>query len=441
MKPRRLRDQLEPALAHLPPGPIAVAFSGGVDSSVLLHALAGMPAARERGLRCFHVDHALHDDSAIWAEHCRRVAEACEVPFTLLRVEVERGVGLGPEAAARRARHRALQDQLAPGEILAFAHHRDDQAETVLLKLLRGAGPEGLAAMRDARPFGDGFAWRPLLSLPRSALRAYAEYHGLRWVQDPSNGDTLIDRNYLRLDVLPRLRKRWPEADASIAQSASWVRAAADFVDAEVGKALAILQGLDPATLRFRDWLALPDALRDPVLRRWLRDIGLTEPTQHQVGELVRQLAEAGEDKLPCVRWPGTELRRYRELVYARRPLEMVPVDWEHRWHGEVFALPAGLGTLALVDDAGLATSPLADTVRVRFRRGGESLRLHEGAHHRDLRDLFQEAGLPPWERARLPLVVDDRGDLLAVADLWTSDAGAALFASHGCRLAWARAH
>lgn len=435
---RRLRDVLEPALAVLPDGPLAVAFSGGLDSSVLLHGLAALPAARARGLRAIHVDHGLHADSAEWARRCAQFAAACPVDFASVRVDVARGSGLGLEAAARRMRRTALQGELRPGEIVVFAHHRDDQAETVLLKLLRGAGPEGLAAMRPLRRFGEGLAWRPLLAVSRAALHSYAEHHRLSWVHDPSNADPVFDRNYLRIDVMPRLRRRWPEADASIAQSASWVRAAADFIEAESARALARIQGLDPHTLRYREWLDLPEALRDPVLRRWLRELGLPEPTQHQVDELVRQLGEAGEDKLPCVRWPGSELRRYRELVHARRPIEMVPATWDQPWDGRPLVLPAALGQLQLVhaDGTPLATA-LPKPLRVRFRRGGESLRLNVGRHHRDLRDLFQEAGIPPWERGRLPLVFDDTGILLAVADLWLGSEGRTLFDAQGLGLQW----
>lgn len=437
MAPRRLRDLLEPSLATLPAGPIAVAFSGGLDSSVLLHALAALDAVRARGLRALHVDHALQDESTDWAARCQRVAAALGVACTTLRIDVARGSGLGLEAAARRARHAALQSELRDGEILAFAHHRDDQAETVLLKLLRGAGPEGLAAMRPLRRFGRGHAWRPLLPLPRAALRGYAEHHGLGWVNDPSNADPLFDRNYLRLDVLPRLRKRWPEADASIAQSANWVRTAADYIDAEARLALARVQGGDPTTLRFREWLGIADALRDPVLRHWLRGLGLNEPNQHQVGELVRQLAEAGDDKLPCVRWPGTELRRYRDLVYARAPLEMVPAAWEHEWHGEPVPLPASLGVLQLLDADDRVDAGNPDwSWRIRFRRGGEVLNV-PGAGRRELRDLFQGAGIPPWERGRLPLVFDARGTLLAVADLWLGVEGAEALQRSALRLHW----
>jgi tRNA(Ile)-lysidine synthase len=201
---------------------------------------------------------------------------------------------------------------------------------------------------------------------------------------------------------------------------------------------LATLQGLDPATMRFRVWLALPDALRDPVVRRWLRSIGLPEPTQFQVAELVRQLAEAAEDKQPCVRWPGVEVRRYRELLYALPPLQLPALDWSAEFTGTPLALPADAGTLRLVALAPDAPEPvLAEPATVRFRRGGESLRVQGGAHTRELRDLLQEAGVPPWQRSRLPLVFDAAGGLLAVADFWLSEAGAERLARASARLEW----
>jgi tRNA(Ile)-lysidine synthase len=438
MPDRRVRDHLENALAELVPGPILVALSGGLDSTTLLHALARSRAARERGLRAVHVDHRLHPDSAKWSQRCAELALQLDVPLQTCEVEVARAPGLGLEATARRARYAAIEAMLGEREILALGHHRDDQAETVLLKLLRGAGPEGLGAMRRLRRFGHGHAWRPLLALPRASLRGYAEKHRLVWIEDPSNADTSLDRNFLRMEILPRIMRRWPEAEASIAQSATWARAAADYIDDEAEAALATLQGLDPATMRFREWLALPDALRDPVLRRWLRSIGLPEPTQFQVAELVRQLGEAAEDKQPCVRWPGVEVRRYRELLHALPPLQLPPLDWSAEFTGAPLALPAEAGTLQLVALALDAPAPLLDTpATVRFRRGGESLRVQGGAHTRELRDLLQEAGVPPWQRSRMPLVFDAAGALLAVADFWLSETGATLLARAGARLEW----
>ncbi|MEP6880430.1 MAG: tRNA lysidine(34) synthetase TilS [Dokdonella sp.] len=437
----RLLRTVDLALLVLPPGPIAVAFSGGLDSTVLLNVLARSRHARERGLRAIHVDHGLHPLSGDWAAHCVQTTHQLDVPLQIVRTAVEFVRGLGPEAAARRARYSAFESVLGEEEILALAHHRDDQTETVMLKLLRGAGPQGLAAMRCFRRLGKAWGWRPLLDVPRDDLRRYADEVKLDWIEDPSNEDTQIERNFLRHDVLPSLRSRWPKADASICQSAKWIRAAADFIDVESSKALASMQGLDPATIHHQRWLELPDALRDPVLRLWLRDLDLAQPNQYQVGELERQLETASEDKLPCIRWPGVELRRYRELLYAMPTLKMPDTGWETVWNGQPLALPAELGTLFLVtatgDSAMLAKS---DCLSVHFRRGGERLRLVAGGHHRDLRDLFQEAGIPPWQRARIPIVLNHQGDLLAVGDLWLSELGSTEFARLNRCVMWNRA-
>jgi tRNA(Ile)-lysidine synthase len=435
MPSHRIHDLIESALGELPPAPLLAAFSGGLDSAVLLHALAYTGAARTRGLRAVHVDHGLNEQSEQWARRCREFTQALDVDLVVRAVEVVRTRGLGLEASARRARYAEIETLLAPGEIVALAHHRDDQAETVMLKLLRGAGPEGIGAMRPLRRLGRGLAWRPLLGLPRAALREYAEHHRLNWITDPSNADPSIDRNYLRMQVMPRIMSRWPEAEASIAQSAAWARAAAEFIEMEAERALARVQGLDPSTLRFREWLELPQALRDPVLRRWLRALDLPEPTHYQAAELVRQLGEAGEDRQPCVRWPGAEVRRYRDLLHALPPLQVPPFDWIADFNGADLTLPMNLGTLRLA--AATSSLDLPQRLTVRFRRGGESLRLEAGGHTRELRDLFQEAGIPPWQRGRLPLVFASDGGLLAVADLWLSEAGANLFGEHGMRLEW----
>jgi tRNA(Ile)-lysidine synthase len=419
---------LEQSLAALPQGGVVVAFSGGMDSSVLLHAFANMPGVRAHGLRALHVDHGLHQDSASWAERCFSFAERLEVPIDIQRVNVERSAGTGPEDVARSARFAAFEASLRDDERLALGHHRDDQAETVLLKLLRGAGPEGLGAMRHLRHFGKGYLWRPLLDVPRSALRDYAQRHSLHWIDDPSNENTHLRRNYLRTEIIPRLQSHWPHVDAALAHSAQWLRAASDFINAHAVQALARLRGSDPSTLQWREWLDLPHALRDPVLRMWLRDLKLPEPSHFHQAELERQLRCAADDKNPCVRWDGAEVRRFRALIYAMPPLQPVASDWETLWDGSTFDLPGG-GRLSLEPAASVALT-------VRYRRGGETLVPSGGRHHRDLRVLLQENGIPSWQRARLPLIYSEER-LLAVADLLLSEEGRAWCASNGTRFIW----
>lgn len=435
MPVNELQQHLNAALQHLPAGGISVGLSGGMDSSVLLHALAQNPNARERGLRALHVDHNLHADSAQWKQHCRDFAASLGVALDVIAVAVARDAGTGLEDAARKARRAAFAERLAPGQFLALAHHRDDQAETILLKLLRGAGPEGLGGMRNLRVLGQGHLWRPLLDMPRTALAGYAQAHALRWIEDPSNADTRLRRNFLRAEILPRLAQRWPDAHAALAHSAAWARNAADLIETQSVAALENLRGPQHATLRWREWLALPDALRDQVLRHWLRELRLDEPAHTHVAQLERQLRDAAADRLPCVRWNATELRRYREWLYAMRPASATAPDWQTEWNGSLLNLPAG-GHLELQSDK----QDRAFDVRlhVRYRQGGEHLKPAGKPHTRELRLLLQEAGMPPWLRGQVPLIYA-QDELIAAGDLFLSDAACALCARLGARIVWDR--
>ncbi len=436
-----LRDAADRFLTALPPGPLVVGYSGGLDSSVLLHWLATSPAARARGLAALHVDHGLHPASAEWAAHGIAFAAQLGIVCHVRRVNVARDAGLGLEAAARAARHAAFAAALPAGGALALAHHRDDQNETVLLKLLRGAGPEGLAAMRDLRPFASGWLWRPLLTVPRAEIRAYAERHRLEWIEDPGNADHDLARNFLRGEILPRLRRHWPRLDEALGHAAGHARAAADFIARQAEIALGTVRGEDRSTLRWRAWLDLPDALRDPVLRLWLRALGHAEPTRSQVTELERQLHTTAAERLPCVTWADIALCRYREHLHAVVRRDPPPVDWQMDWDGRPLVLPAGCGRLRLepVDAAPAAIArTAAPPVQVRFRRGGEWLRLPGRLHRSELRDLFQQTGIPPWERGRLPLVCRET-TVLTVGDRWISTEGRIWLAERQARLVWER--
>ena len=334
----------------------------------------------------------------------------------------------GLEAAARNARYERFRAVMHNGETIALAHHADDQAETILLKLLRGAGPEGLGGMRAVRPFGKGFLWRPLLDLPRATLAEYARANKLTWIDDPSNADTGLRRNFLRHEILPRLAERWPDTSVALAHSATWTRAAADHIDAEARTELVRLRG-EPSQLNWRAWLALSDALRDAVLRRWLRELVLPPPAFFHVVEIERQLRDAAPDRSPCVRWAGCEIRRYRDFIYAMAPLA-ADSEWETEWNGSELRLPDGT-SLSL---RGQATfdAPL----RVRNRRGGERIKPAGHAHHRDVRLLLQESGIPPWTRIHLPLIFEGN-DLIGVADMVLSERGHALVTQAGGGVVW----
>jgi tRNA(Ile)-lysidine synthase len=425
-----LQHHLTEALAATPAVALCVAFSGGPDSSALLHALAHLPQARARGLRALHVDHGLHAESAAWAEHCRRFCVALALPCEVLRVHVDPASGMGLEATARDARYAAFAAHLHEGERLVLAHHRDDQVETVLLKLLRGAGPDALGAMHTLRQLGRGQLWRPLLALPRSQLRTYVERHGLAFIEDPSNADMRLSRNYLRHEILPRLHAHWPHAADSILHSAALSRAAADALRSQWLEALERLRDPGTDSLDAHAWLALAPALRDPLLDHWLHARGLTAPTTAQRQQIERQLRESRPGKLPCIRWPGTELHIWRGRLWSVRPSATIDPQWQAEWRGELLHLPDG-GELRLSQGARL--DPI---IMVRLRCGGERIKPAGDAHTRELRDLFQQDMMPPWRRPACPLLYVGN-ELVAVADRWTSARGAALFQQAGGRPQW----
>lgn len=425
-----LPDHLAAALAATPAVPLCVAYSGGPDSTALLHALCALPEARLRGLRALHVDHGLHADSAGWSGHCRRFCAVLDVPCEVIRVQVETHRGEGLEAAARRARYAAFAQALREGEWLLLAHHRDDQAETVLLKLLRGAGPEGLGGMRERRSFGRGQLWRPLLSLSRAQLREHAEAHGLACLDDPSNADTRLSRNFLRHEILPRLVAHWPQTVDSILHGAALSRAAADALRAQWLPAFERLHDPADGSLAMPGWLALPPGLRGPLLDHWLHARGLSAPTAAQRAQIERQ-CHARPGQTPSIRWPGAELRIWKDRLWALSPQASIAPDWQRAWHGEPLALPDG-GELRLANPQ----ARLQAALTVRLRRGGERIRPAGDAHSRELRDLFQQARLPPWRRLACPLLYHGE-ELVAVADRWFSALGQALFDAAGSRPCW----
>jgi tRNA(Ile)-lysidine synthase len=432
---RSLTAHLKQALADSPPVPLCVAFSGGPDSSALLHALATLDASRERGLLAVHVDHGLHPESTAWARHCRDFCTALDIPVRVLKVQVDHA-GEGLEGAARKARYAALVRQLEPGAWLVTAHHADDQAETVLLKLLRGAGPQGLGGMRALRAIGPGMLWRPLLDLPRAALAKHAHDHQLHCIDDPANSQTEHARNFLRHDILPRLQQRWPQAPRILVQGAQLEAEAADFIDLHVKSALAQWLRQSDASLDAGGWLELHPAVRGLVLEQWLRKRDLTAPTRAQRHELERQVREADADRVPEVTWPGACVRLWRGRLHALPTHAARPTrPWRSAWDGQRLGLPGG-GSVQLVGAGDRAALP---AMEIRLGQTGVRLRPHGDAHTRALRDVFQRAGIPPWQRPGCPLIHAGDGTLLAVADLCMTAPGHVLFSRCALAPRWER--
>ncbi len=389
-----------------------IGYSGGLDSSVLLYLLArsGIP------LRAVHVNHGLSLNADAWQSHCTDTAEALGVPITSVCVEVRSREG-GLEQAARRARYRVFTELLRPGDQLLLAQHGDDQVETFFLRLLRGAGALGLAAMRECRPLGQGSLLRPLLAFSREQLEDYARKQGLRWIDDESNKDQRLERNYLRATVLPLLRDRWPLRER-VMRAADNLRETAELLR-EFGDADLHLCGRRGE--RFGESVGL-DALRDlstgrqkNLLRSWLAECGGDMPEAPHLQQALDQALGAADDSRMAVAVGGLVVRRFRNRLYLTPQQPAQPAATEWQWDGrDCVRLPDGWQL-----QAGPGWPP--GDYRVRFRRGGERARPVGRRHSQTLKKLLQEWGLEPWLRDRVPLVYG--GDkLLAVGDLFLCD-------------------
>lgn len=410
-----------------------------MDSHVLLHALAALRDALDVSVGAVHVNHGLQPHAAAWQEHCAAVCRELDVEYVALIVDARAAAGESPEAAARKARYTALADWLPAQHCLLTAHHRDDQAETLLVQLLRGSGVHGLAAMPAHSLLGKGLHLRPLLDCPRAELQDYAHAQGLDWIEDPSNRDTGFTRNFLRHRVMPELQRRWPGNSASLARSAAHQAEAAALLDELAATDLASLAGTDAALSR-TGLEALSAQRQRNLLRYWIRQRTGGSPSSAVLERIQQDTLHSRPDAEPCVRWGGFELRRYRDRLYllpqSTAPSSGQQLDWSLQ---ASLSIPQAGGVLSATPciGQGIRESSLGGkVVRVGWRRGGERCVPAGRGQHHSLKKLFQEQGIPPWLRTRIPLVYIE-GQLAAVAGLWVCEPFQAGPGEPGLQIRW----
>ncbi len=403
--------------AHQAAEVVTVAFSGGVDSSVLLHALSRL---RDDGrlsvaLEAIHVNHGLQLEAEQWGIHCQQFCAHLGVPLHLISVDATPQPGRSPEESAREARYRAFRDQLMEGDQLVTAHHLDDQAETFLLQALRGAGPRGLSAMSPVMGLGQGWLLRPLLTFSRRSLLEYARVEKLEWVEDPTNRQLSADRNYIRHQIMPALKERWPAASSTLSRSAShcaeasslldgWARE--QLIDIAPGEPLPLLEGEPVESSKMR-------------VRHWLEHSGAGVPDTVHLQRIVDEMVRGREDATPLVHWSNRDgdevrVRRFRGSLYLEiggdnKMDSPYSVEWDLC---SPLRLP-GMGMqLVAREVAGRGINrELVDgrTITIRSRRGGERCRLPGAKQSRTLKNLLREDSVPPWKRGMIPLIfIDD---------------------------------
>lgn len=420
LHPARLWSTLQRLTTRAPlPLRCAVAWSGGLDSTVLLHLMLGVRRAHPRRLqlRALHVDHHLQQASTQFRAHCVQLARRWHVPLTVLDANVQLGSGASVEEAARVARQDCWSGALQPGELLLLAQHADDQVETTLLALLRGAGPAGLAAMPEVAALGRARMLRPLLMQPRAALREYAQTHGLPHVEDPTNEALRFDRNFLRAEVVPRLRQRWPGMAVTVPRSARHCAAAATTLAQRADEDLATASdGPDLEMAVLRRWTA---ERVNAVLRAWFARAGLRSPGLSHLQQ-IQQMLTLRVDAQPVLTLPLFAVRAHggRLICQLSQPSVAVARAKPRLWSWRRGALQLPEGEMMVIEDphGDLDLGRLPARIMVRFADQASPLR------GRSLRKLFQELQVPSWQRERLPLLGPARGgpeDLLAIGDLW----------------------
>jgi tRNA(Ile)-lysidine synthase len=403
---------------------VVVAISGGIDSMWLAHLLAGQ-RRRLGSLRLLHVDHGLQSASADWARHCVAASKRWRLPLRVLRADIRKEAGESPEAAARTARYSLLAAAMQPGEVLVTAQHRDDQVETLLIQLMRGAGVAGLASMPAITSFGPGRLARPLLDISRAEIERAARAAKLRWIEDPSNADTRYSRNFTRHRLVPLLREHWPGVDRALARTARNMADAAALLDERAAMDLAT--AADGAALSVTALRALPLTRRKNALRTFIARSGAEMPEASRLREICGPLLDARADAQPEVRWSDVVLARRAgrltlEKVF-RAPLESAAKSWHWKQHRQFWLNDSGERFALVADRAGpIDLDKFPAELHLRARQGGETLRPGPRSRQQSLKKLMQAAKLTVDERARLPLLFDGegpKGRLIAAGDRW----------------------
>ncbi len=418
---------------------VFVAYSGGVDSHVLLY-LSATSSFRDK-ITAVYVNHGLQEQASSWAEHCASNAHQLGIGFRELSVDAQPRKRESPEETARNVRYQALQSLVEDDDVLLLAQHREDQMETVLLQLFRGAGLAGLSGMPEKMVFGKGFLLRPLIDISKQEIRSYAALHELHWIEDPTNELNDFDRNYLRNEVIPLIGKRWPSVDRTISRSARHCAGANQLINEITGQRCSPILSGNPSILSIAELQKLGDLEKPLVIRNWLYKLNNKMPSEQFVKQVFEEVINARSDRCPELQCRDLLLRRFKGKIYALPVLSGIDSDKKIYWPKDKAELSLEKNGVLKLDRSasGIKTKywQQAKQIEVSYRQGGEVLRLpgRKGSHK--LKKLFQEASISPWERARIPLLYFDNV-LVAVGELWVA---AEYYEDQGdcCKLQWLR--
>lgn len=385
---------------------LVVGYSGGLDSSVLLHCLNTHPLLSGK-LKAVHVNHGLSIHANHWQHQCQQVCERYAIDFLACSLNLEGMSNL--EEKAREARYQVFSEWIGENDALLLAHHADDQAETLLLQLMRGAGVDGMAAMPEVKSFSKGTLLRPLLQCTREHLEAYAHRHQLIWVEDESNENRAFSRNYIRHEIMPLLKVKWPHVVHHLARSAAHCQQAKHNLEALASMDIGNRE-TRPGQLSLVGLNDLSSARMANVLRGWLKKNQIRCPSEKMLHRVIYEVILSKPDAKPMIQWDDIMIRRYQHTLYLlnkKNKIKAINQTWSSfpeplSWVGDILHAKRSEEGVVIPSDC---------TLQVRRRQGGETFFWH--GQTRPLKKLFQEWGIPPWCRDEIPLIYI--GDELAV--------------------------
>lgn len=408
---------------------VQVGYSGGVDSTALLHLLHRSRELIQFRLVALHVNHGIDPQSDCWEEHCLRFCNEMKIEFRSTSLELGKQYSRVNENTARSARYSWFRSQLGTDEMLLTAHHQNDQAETFLLNLMRGAGVYGLSAIQPVQKFASGWLVRPLLDVPGDEIVDYARQHGLEFLEDASNSDLSYERNYLRHEVLPKTRQRWPSAVQQIGRSAEFLSQTRQLVDdlAKIDIESCRSDGSGFLSIGFQLSIDIMKSLhryrRLNLIRYWTKIHALPQPPRDALGQFI-ETALTLDKEFAELCWSHYRMYRYRDDLYLARATDssvsLSHVVWD--FNQQLTLEQMGIKLVPRrSQDSGLSVEKLTGEVSVRLRSGGERIRLPGRKHSSSLKKLFQQHGIPPWERNQLPLIYCE-DEIAAVVPWLVSD-------------------
>ena len=410
-----------------------VGFSGGADSTALLHALKQLENQLETPLKAVHVNHGIHTDADLWQEHCENFCRQQEITLVCLRINLENRSGKGLEAEARHLRYQAMSGLLKQGDSLLTAHHADDQAETLLLNLMRGSGIDGLSGMPQYRPLAAGVLQRPLLDFENTELISYLQENNLTWLEDPSNQLLNHDRNFIRHQIMPLLESRWQGVNKRMLLTRNAMVEARSLLERLADEYLEQYQR-HPSVLQIAAQLDKDPALFKLVTRRWLKQSAVPSIPMRSLEALYSQVMQAGDGHKVCIQWGGWLLRLHQQQLWLQEDVENLPCP-ELEWPDSQAVVDLGSDCGQLVLEGPGAMGPPEGFV-ISSRQNCDVNAIRQGAHHKSLKNLFQLAGIPGWLRDSIPLC-RLKGELVAIGDWCFEDRFATWLSENQLKLAW----